>query len=62
MYENPTLPAPLFHTLSKCTGDTSSSEDSSELLFLLVENYNYIDCSSLARSVEEFLAHADARF
>lgn len=35
-----------FSSPSRCTGITSSSEDSSELWFLLVENYNYIDCFS----------------
>ena len=32
---------PLCISTSQCTGFTSSSEDSSELWFLLVENYNY---------------------
>jgi hypothetical protein len=32
-------------SLSKCSGFTLTSEDSSEVAFLLVENYNY-DCSS----------------
>lgn len=31
--------------VSKCSGFTLTSEDSSEVAFLLVENYNY-DCSS----------------
>jgi len=29
--------------VSQCMGFTRSSEDSSELAFLLVENYTYID-------------------
>ena len=32
---------PLLLSLSKCKGFTSISEDSSEISFLLVENYNY---------------------
>ena len=35
-----------FFSLSQCKGITRSSEDSSELVFLLVENYNYIDALS----------------
>ena len=34
-------PVPCFSPLSKCKGFTSISEDSSEISFLLVENYNY---------------------
>jgi hypothetical protein len=44
---------PILH--SKCTGITSSSEDSSELWFLLVENYNYLTAPVGLRFGWEFL-------
>lgn len=34
---------PNFSSLTECKGFTRISEDSSEIAFLLVENYNYID-------------------
>ena len=36
----------LFSSPSQCKGITRVSEDSSETVYVLVENYNYDDCSS----------------
>lgn len=50
------FPPTLFlFSLSQCTGVTSISEDSSEISFLLVENYNYLTASVGLRIGWEFL-------
>ncbi|KAL7267963.1 Carbon-nitrogen hydrolase [Rhizina undulata] len=45
--------------IAECKGEIDSSEDLSELRFLLVENYNYIDCSCLQWWAREFLELSD---
>ena len=55
-YNNPSTLRPPLSSLSECMGYTRGSEDSSELVFLLVENYN-MTASHGFRIVWEFLNH-----